>query len=151
MRIAIGGDHAAFHLKEEIKQELIAEGYDVHDLGVYSPERSDYPDIALAVARAVAAGEYDRAILLCGTGIGVSIAANKVRGVRAALCTDGYMARMAREHNDAQIVCLGARVVGPGLALDIVRTFLKSEFLGGRHQVRVEKINAAEEVGERLA
>jgi ribose 5-phosphate isomerase B len=102
----------------------------------------DYPDVAETVARAVAAGEADRGIVVCGTGIGVSLAANKMRGIRAALCTDCYMARMAREHNDAQILCLGGRVVGQGLALDIVQVFLASEFQGGRHARRVDKIMA---------
>ena len=144
MRIAIGSDHAGFPLKEEIRQALAAEGHEVEDFGVHSLERVDYPDIALRVARAVAAGEHERAILICGTGIGVSITANKVRGIRAAVCTDCYMARMAREHNNAQILCMGGRVVGPGSALEIVRAFLESEFLGGRHATRVEKIAAAD-------
>ena len=144
MQIAIGSDHAAFDLKQEIKQELIAQGHEVTDFGVHSAERADYPDIALPLARAVAARQHERGILICGTGIGMSIAANKVRTIRAAVCTDCYMARMAREHNNAQILCLGGRVLGAGSALDIVQAFLKSEFLGGRHSERLEKVSAAE-------
>ena len=145
MQTVIGSDHGGYELKQAIVESLIAEGYQVLDLGVHSPESADYPDIAALVARAVAAGEAQRGILICGTGIGVSMAANKVRGVRAALCTDCYMARMAREHNDAQILCLGGRVLGIGSALDIVQVFLESEFQGGRHARRVKKINALEQ------
>mgnify|MGYP006307046933 CR=1 FL=1 len=145
MHIAIGSDHGGYELKQAIAEFLIAESYQVLDLGVHSPESVDYPDIAALVARAIAAGEAQRGILICGTGIGVSMASNKVRGVRAALCTDCYMARMAREHNDAHILCLGGRVLGAGSALDIVQVFLDSEFQGGRHARRVNKINALEE------
>ena len=144
MRIAIGADQGGYELKQPIAEFLIAEGHEVSDLGIYRLESVDYPDIAALVARAVAAGEAERGIIVCGTGIGVSLAANKVRGIRAALCTDCYMARMAREHNDAQILCLGGRVLGIGSALDIVRVFLTSTFLGGRHARRVAKISALE-------
>lgn len=144
-RIAIGADHAGRSLKEEIVAFLRETGYPVEDMGTHGDESVDYPDYALKVARAVATGAADLGILICGTGIGMSIAANKVRGIRAAVATDCYMARMAREHNDANILCLGGRVVGPGLALEIVRTFLQSRFAGGRHARRVEKIRAAEE------
>ncbi|HUX75144.1 MAG TPA: ribose 5-phosphate isomerase B [Anaerolineae bacterium] len=144
MRIAIGADQGGYELKQPIAEYLIAEGHEVSDLGIYRLESVDYPDIAALVARAVAAGEAERGIIICGTGIGVSLAANKVRGIRAALCTDCYMARMAREHNDAQILCLGGRVLGIGSALDIVRVFLTSTFLGGRHARRVAKISALE-------
>ncbi len=144
MRIAIGSDHAATSLKQEIGQELTALGHEVTDFGVQAQERADYPDVALPLARAVAAKQYDRGVLLCGTGIGMSIVANKVRGVRAALCTDPYMARMAREHNNAQILCLGARVIGSGLAIEILHAFLANEFEGGRHAERLEKISQAE-------
>jgi len=142
MHIAIGSDHGGYDLKQTITEFLNTEGHQVLDLGVHSPESVDYPDIAAQVARAIAAGEAQRGILICGTGIGVSMSANKVVGVRAALCTDCYMARMAREHNDAQILCLGGRVLGAGSALDIVQVFLDSEFQGGRHARRVQKINA---------
>lgn len=144
-RIAIGADHAGRSLKEEIVAFLRETGYPVEDMGTHGDESVDYPDYALSVARAVATGAADLGILICGTGIGMSIAANKVRGIRAAVATDCYMARMAREHNDANILCLGGRVVGPGLALEIVQTFLQSRFAGGRHARRVEKIRAAEE------
>jgi ribose 5-phosphate isomerase B len=144
MRIAIGADQGGYGLKQPIAEFLIAEGHEVSDLGIYRLESVDYPDIAALVARAVAAGEAERGIIVCGTGIGVSLAANKVRGIRAALCTDCYMARMAREHNDAQVLCLGGRVLGIGSALDIVRVFLTSTFLGGRHARRVAKISALE-------
>jgi ribose 5-phosphate isomerase B len=144
VRIAIGADQGGYELKQPIAEYLIAEGHEVSDLGIHRLESVDYPDIAVLVARAVAAGEAERGIIICGTGIGVSLAANKVRGIRAALCTDCYMARMAREHNDAQILCLGGRVLGIGSALDIVRVFLTSTFLGGRHARRVAKISALE-------
>jgi ribose 5-phosphate isomerase B len=144
VRIAIGADQGGYELKQPIAEYLIAEGHEVSDLGIYRLESVDYPDIAALVARAVAAGEAERGIIICGTGIGMSLAANKVRGIRAALCTDCYMARMAREHNDAQILCLGGRVLGIGSALDIVQVFLTSTFLGGRHARRVAKISALE-------
>jgi ribose 5-phosphate isomerase B len=144
MRVAIGADQGGYELKQQVAEFLIAQGYLISDLGIHQLESVDYPDIAVLVARAVAAGEAERGILICGTGIGVSLAANKVDGVRAALCTDCYMARMAREHNDAQILCLGGRVLGVGSALDIVQVFLGSEFLGGRHARRVDKISALE-------
>ena len=144
MRVAIGADQGGYELKQQVAEFLIAQGYTVSDLGTHRLESVDYPDIAVLVARAVAAGEAERGILICGTGIGVSLAANKVDGVRAALCTDCYMARMAREHNDAQVLCLGGRVLGVGSALDIVQVFLGSDFLGGRHARRVDKISALE-------
>lgn len=144
MRIAVGADHGGYALKQEIAEYLIAQGHQVQDFGIHSAEPADYPDVAAMVARAVAAGEADRAILVCGTGIGMSMAANKIPGIRAAVCTDCYMARMAREHNDAHILCLGGRVLGIGSALEIVQTFLSSEFSGGRHARRVDKISALE-------
>jgi len=145
MRIIIGSDHAGFDLKEAVKQHLIELGYEVDDQGTADAHASvDYPDFALPVARAVAAGAYPLGIVCCGTGIGVSIAANKVHGVRAALCTDPYMARMSRLHNNANVLAMGARVIGSGLAADIVDAFLKAEFEGGRHARRVGKIMAAE-------
>jgi len=144
MRIAVGADHGGYILKQHIVEFLSARGHQVVDHGAHSPDAVDYPDIAAPLARAVASGEFDRGILVCGTGIGMSLAANKVPGVRAAVCTDCYMARMARQHNDAQILCLGGRVVGVGLALDIVDVFLASSFLGDRHARRVAKISALE-------
>ncbi|OUM95249.1 MAG: ribose 5-phosphate isomerase B [Firmicutes bacterium ZCTH02-B6] len=144
MRIAIGSDHAGFELKKELAAHLEAAGYSVVDMGTESRESCDYPDYAQRVAEAVAAGQYDRGILVCGTGIGMSIAANKVPGVRAALCAEPFSARMAREHNDANVLCLGARVVGPGLALEIADAFLAAQFAGGRHARRVDKIRELE-------
>ncbi len=144
MRIAIGADHGGYELKQHIVEFLVAQGHQVRDLGVHSPESVDYPDIAAPVARAVAAGEFERGILICGTGIGISLAANKIDGIRAAVCTDCYMARMSRQDNDANVLCLGGRVLGLGSALDVVQTFLSSEFLGGRHARRVAKITALE-------
>lgn len=145
MRIAIGADHGGHELKQQIAEFLIAQGYEINDLGTHSLESVDYPDFAELVARAVARDEAERGIVICGTGIGVSMSANKVRGIRAALCTDCYMARMAREHNDAQVLCLGARVLGVGSALEIVQVFLSNKFQGGRHARRVGKINALDE------
>ncbi len=145
MRIAIGADHGGYELKQHIVEYLVAQGRQVQDFGAHSTESVDYPDVAAPVARAVAAGEFERGILICGTGIGMSLAANKIDGVRAAVCTDCYLARMSREDNDANILCLGGRVLGLGLALDIVQIFLSSEFLGGRHARRVGKISALEE------
>jgi len=146
-RIAIGADHAGYALKEEIVRFLQASGYPVEDVGTHGEESVDYPDYAIQVARAVATGQADLGILICGTGIGMSITANKVKGIRAAVATDGYMARMAREHNNANILCLGGRVLGAGSALDIVQAFLQSRFAGGRHVGRVGKIQALEQAG----
>ncbi|VBB06539.1 ribose/galactose isomerase [Lucifera butyrica] len=140
MRVAIGSDHGGFHLKEEIKNFLTEKGIAFQDVGTHSTESVDYPDISLNVARTVVSGECDRGILICGTGIGVSIAANKVKGIRAALCHDVFSAQMSREHNDANILTMGERVVGPGLALAIVDKWLTTEFIGGRHARRVCKI-----------
>ncbi len=145
MKIVLAGDHAGFVLKESLRRDLEERGEKVFDLGVFDEESADYPDLALSASQAVRSGEFDRAILVCGTGIGVSITANKVQGIRAALCGDCFSARCAREHNDANVLALGARVVGPGLALEIVRAFLETPFAGGRHQRRIEKIQAAEQ------
>jgi ribose 5-phosphate isomerase B len=140
MKIAIGSDHGGFHLKAVIIDYLTRKGITFHDFGTYSVESVDYPDIALDVAQAVTKGEYDRGILICGTGIGISIAANKVKGIRAALCHDVFSAQMSREHNNANILAMGERVIGPGLAEMIVDKWLNSEFAGGRHANRVAKI-----------
>ena len=145
MTIAIGSDHGGFRLKEEIKNLLTELGREYRDFGTHSPASVDYPDIAASVARAVASGECEMGILICGTGIGISIAANKVRGIRAALCGDEFSAQMAREHNDANILALGERVTGPGLARAIVAKWLTSEFAGGRHAQRLCKIGVLEE------
>lgn len=142
MHIAIGADQGGFELKEKIVEYLVAQDCQVSDLGIHEPKSIDYPDIAESVARSVARGEAEHGIIVCATGLGVSMAANKVRGIRAAVCTNCYMARMAREHNDAQVLCLGGRVIGVGLALAIVDVFLSTEAQGGRHARRVGKINA---------
>lgn len=144
MKIAIGSDHGGVDLKEEIINFLKSENYDVKDFGPKSKASCDYPDYALPVAEAVVAEEFDFGILICGTGIGISIAANKVPGVRAALCSDTFSAHATREHNNANVLALGARVVGTGLALDIVKTFLNAKFEGDRHQGRIDKITAIE-------
>jgi ribose 5-phosphate isomerase B len=141
-KIAIGADHAGFHAKEWIKQFLAAQGYEVDDVGTSSEESVDYPDFARAVADRVAAGRDPIGILLCGTGMGMAIAANKVPGVRAALAHDIMTAHLAREHNDANVLTLGARVLPQEQLVPIVREFLNTAFAGGRHQRRVDKIVA---------
>lgn len=144
MKIGIGSDHGGFELKEEIKSYLTGEGIEFVDYGTNSSDSVDYPDYGKSVAEAVVAKEVDRGIVICGTGIGISIAANKVKGIRCALCTDTYSARMSREHNNANMLSLGARVLGVGLALEIVSVWLKGEFEGGRHELRVNKISDIE-------
>lgn len=144
MKIAIGADHAGYLLKEHLKALLAAGGHDVVDLGTDSEEPVDYPPICADVAREVATGRCDRGIVLGGSGQGEQMAANKVRGVRAALCNDLYTARYSRLHNDANILAIGARVVGDGLAAEILSTWLTSPFEGGRHERRVEQITAVE-------
>ena len=139
-RIAIGADHAGFAVKQAIKKHLEQAGYNVEDVGTFSEESVDYPDFARAVAERVAAGKEPLGVLVCGTGIGVAIAANKVPGIRAAVAHDKLTARLAREHNDANVLTLGARVVEPGLAVEIVNEFLSAQFAGGRHQKRIDKI-----------
>ena len=142
--LAIGSDHGGFALKQEIMAHLREKGIEFKDFGTYTEENCDYPDYGEAVARAVASGECERGIAVCGTGIGISIAMNKVRGIRAALCGDCYSAEMTRRHNDANVLALGGRVVGAGLALKIVDTFLETPFEGGRHARRVAKIHEIE-------
>lgn len=144
MKIAIASDHAGYRLKTEVAALVNRLGHEVTDFGTHSEESVDYPDFAVKVARAVSQGESDRGILVCGTGLGMSIAANKVKGIRAVTCGDTFSARASREHNDANVLCLGARVTGSGLALDIVKTWLETEFLGGRHARRVQKISELE-------
>ena len=144
MKIALGSDHAGFQLKNEIIKHLEGNWFEIKDFGTYGEDSCDYPDYAEIVAHEVAKKNYEFGILVCGTGIGISIAANKVKGIRAALCSDTFSAHSSREHNDANILALGQRVVGVGLALDIVDIFMKSKFLGGRHQNRVNKLNNLE-------
>lgn len=145
MEIAIGSDHGGLQLKNEIKHYFTDNHIDFFDFGAQQGESVDYPDIAKTVAVAVAEGTYERGIIICGTGIGVSISANKVHGIRAALCTDVYSAKMSREHNNANILTLGERVTGTGLALMIVETWLHTAFAGGRHERRVNKIGQIEQ------
>lgn len=144
MKIAIGSDHGGYELKTEIANYLEQHNYEVLDLGTHSLESVDYPAYGVAVGRAVTTGQAELGIVVCGTGLGISMAANKVAGVRAAVCTDTYSARMAREHNNANILALGGRVTGVGLALDIVEIFCKTPFAAGRHSRRVEMIMAVE-------
>lgn len=139
--LAIGSDHGGYELKQEIMKHLTKRGLEFKDFGCYSEASVDYPEYGRAVAHAVANGECEKGILICGTGIGISITANKVKGIRAALCTDCFCAQATREHNDANILALGGRVVGPGLALKIVDTFLDTPFSGDeRHQRRIDLI-----------
>lgn len=144
MKIALGSDHGGLELKNTIIKHLEEKGFELKDFGTYSTDSCDYPDYALKVAEEVAQKNYDFGILVCGTGIGISISANKVPGIRAALCSDTFSAHATREHNNANILALGERVVGKGLALDIVDTFLSSEFQGGRHEGRIDKITEIE-------
>lgn len=144
MKIALGSDHAGLPLKNEIINHLMEKGIELKDFGTYTEDSCDYPDYALKVAEAVVAKEFDFGILVCGTGIGVSIVANKVSGIRAALCSDTFSAHSCREHNNANILALGQRVIGVGLALDIVDIFINAEFLAGRHQRRIDKITEIE-------
>ncbi|MFV1951575.1 MAG: ribose 5-phosphate isomerase B [Nitrospinota bacterium] len=139
-RIAIAADHGGFGLKEDIKGFLKEDGYDCIDMGTDSEESVDYPDYGVKIAHAILNGEVDRGILICGTGIGMSITINRFKGIRGALCNDVYTARMSREHNDSNVLVLGGRVIGKGLALEIVKTWIKTEFAGGRHQRRLDKI-----------
>lgn len=145
MRIAIGADHAGFALKEHLKQTLARLGHAVEDHGTNSDDPVDYPPICLSVARAVAQRRADRGIVLGGSGQGEQIAANKVAGIRAALCNDLYTARLSREHNDANVLSLGGRIVAFGLADEILTTWLDTAFEGGRHQRRIDQISAAEQ------
>ncbi|WP_346877569.1 MULTISPECIES: ribose 5-phosphate isomerase B [unclassified Clostridium] len=140
MKIAIGSDHGGLRLKKEVIKHLEKKNIEVRDYGTYTEDSCDYPDFAEKVSEAVVAKEYDYGILICGTGIGISISANKIPGIRAALCSDTFSAHATREHNNANILAMGERVVGTGLALDIVDAFLGSTFEGGRHENRVNKI-----------
>ena len=144
MKIAIGSDHAAFDHRKRIVDALKKDGHEVLEFGAPSTESYDYPDAAKAVADAVASGKAERGVLLCGTGIGMCMSANKVKGIRAALAHDEFTARMSREHNDANVLCLGGRVLTPDEAIRLTRLFLSTPFAGGRHQRRVDKIMAIE-------
>lgn len=145
MKIALGCDHGGLELKEKVKAHLLERGFEIKDCGTYSADSCDYPDFGAAAARCVAGGECERGIVICTTGIGISIAANKVRGVRCALLSDLMSAQMTRQHNDTNMMALGAAVVGPMLALRIVDVWLDTAFEGGRHSRRVDKLTALEE------
>jgi ribose 5-phosphate isomerase B len=144
MRYAVGCDHAGFVLKEVLVGELQSQGHEVLDLGTHGPESVDYPEYAAKVARSLQTGEAGRGLLICGTGLGMGISANKFAGIRAATVSEAYSARMARRHTDANVLCLGARVLGPGAALDVLRAWLQEDFEGGRHQRRVDMIGRLE-------
>ncbi|MCY1079798.1 ribose 5-phosphate isomerase B [Archangium lansingense] len=149
MKVIIASDHAGLELRRELVSALQELRVEVHDVGPTTNASVDYPDFAKTVCKAVAAGEYQYGVLVCGTGIGMSITANKYRGIRAALCTSEFEARMTRAHNDANVLCLGQRVVGVGLARSIVEAFVATPFEGGRHQKRLDKIREAESEGGR--
>ena len=144
MKISLGSDHGAFAMKEHLKQYLTEQGHQVVDCGTYSTDSCDYADFAKAAAQLVASGDCDRGIVMCTTGIGISIAANKVRGIRCALCSEPYSAEMTRRHNDANMLAMGGALIGPNMADRIVDVFLNTEFEGGRHARRVGKIMAIE-------
>ncbi len=137
MNISLGCDHGGFLLKKEVEQFLVNEGHEIYDVGCYSEESVDYPEIADKVCKELIEGRSAYGILICGTGIGMSIAANRYRQIRAALCHEPFTARMSREHNDSNVLCLGARVLGAGIVLDIVKIWLETEFAGGRHLRRI--------------
>ncbi|AGY56749.1 ribose 5-phosphate isomerase B [Gloeobacter kilaueensis JS1] len=149
MKLVIGSDHGAYELKEELKQWLSAHDYSFEDVGTFNGERCDYPQVARTVAQKIQSGEANRGILLCGTGIGISIAANKFAGIRAALAHDHYTAKMSREHNDANVLAMGGRVLGPEVAKDVLATWLTTEFEGERHQRRLDQIQSFETVQTR--
>ncbi len=144
MKIGIGSDHGGFELKEYIKEYLKEEGIEYVDYGTNSLDSVDYPDYGLKLSKGVVSGEVDKGIAICGTGIGISITCNKVKGIRCALCSDTYSARMSVEHNNANILALGGRVIGMDLAVEIVSTWLKAQFQGGRHERRINKISNIE-------
>lgn len=140
MKIGIGNDHSAFALKQTIKAYLESQGHEVVDYGAYSAERSNYPEFGEKVARAIVRGEVERGVLICGTGVGISIAANKVKGIRAAVCSEPVTASFVRRHNDAQIIAFGARIVGEEMAKAIVDAYFGASFEGGRHQTRIDML-----------
>lgn len=139
-KIAIGSDHGGFNLKQQVMKHLEERGLEYKDYGTYDTNSCHYPVYAKAVGKAITSGECERGILICGTGIGISIAANKIRGIRASLCSDTYSARLTRNHNDSNVLCMGERVLGTGLALDIVDAWLDAEYEGGRHQTRIDML-----------
>lgn len=145
MKVALASDHGGIHIREEIRNLLEEMGIEYQDFGCDCETSVDYPDYALPVAKKVASGEFDRGILICGTGIGMSIAANKVKGIRCALAHDVFSAKATRQHNDTNILAMGERVIGPGLALEIAKVWLTTEFEGGRHSRRIEKVTNYEE------
>ena len=145
MKITIGSDHAATELKETVKKVLAEFDAEINDVGTFGTERVDYPDIAEKVCADVTSGKSERGIVLCGTGIGISIAANKINGIRCALCGDVYSAKMSREHNNANVLAMGGRVIGSGLAGEIVRAWLTTDFAGKRHERRINQITALEQ------
>jgi ribose 5-phosphate isomerase B len=144
MRIAVGADHAGLPLKEPVVNWLVERGYDVHDVGTFDAESVDYPDYAFKVAQSVVGGEAEFGLLFCGTGLGMAISANKVPGTRAVTCHEVTSSRLARRHNDANVLTMGGRLVAPALAIEVVDAFLHTAFEGGRHLQRLEKITAAE-------
>jgi len=145
-QIVIGSDHAAYQLKEKIRQYLIEKGMDINDVGTYSENSVDYVEFGIKVSTMVSTGKYERGILLCGTGLGMSMVANKFPHVRAALCNDLFSAIMSRRHNDSNILAMGGRVIGEELARQIVKTWLETPFDGGRHQLRIKKFDRIEEM-----
>ena len=144
--IAVCCDHGGLSLKQEVLRHLEEKGLEYKDFGTNSPESCDYPDIVKPLCQAIQRGECDKGVIICGTGIGISMAANKMKGIRAALCHDSFSAEFTRRHNDSNIIAFGARVVGPGLALQLLDIFLNTPFEGGRHAVRVEKMMALEQL-----
>lgn len=145
LRIAFGSDHVGLELKPTIIEYVESLGYEVHDFGTKTTERTDYPIYGKKVGEAVASGEYDLGIVICGTGVGISLAANKVRGIRACVCSDCYSAKLSRMHNNTNVLAFGSRVVGSELAKMIVKNWLEAKFIGGRHQRRVEELAAIED------
>lgn len=145
MKIALGCDHGGFRLKEKIKEYLISKNIEVKDFGTFSSESVNYPNYAISVSKSIVNKESDLGILCCGTGIGMSIVANKINGIRAAVVGDTFSARATKEHNNTNVLCLGERVTGEGLALDIVDIWVNSEFQGGRHQERLDCITSIEQ------
>ena len=143
--IALAADHGGFSLKEEVRSHLDELGIPYKDFGSFDGESCDYPDMAVPACDAVVSGECDKALLFCGTGVGISMSANKVKGIRACCCSDAFSAEYTRRHNDANALCMGGRVVGPGLACQLVDLFLNTPFEGGRHQRRIDKLMAIEE------
>ncbi|MBP1553663.1 MAG: ribose 5-phosphate isomerase B [Oscillospiraceae bacterium] len=142
--IVLASDHGGFHLKEEVKKYLEAKGVEIMDVGTYTADSVDYPDMAVKGCEKILSGECEKGIFFCGTGVGISIAANKVKGIRACCCSDHFSAKYTRLHNDANVLCLGGRVVGAGIACELADLFIETEFEGGRHARRVDKIMAIE-------